>query len=266
MTTKLPLLSIALLAAAGCEVPDARTQAKAAEDVEQVEAVEPSRPVETVAIPSPPAAPSTEPSSPATSASPSARSEAALFDPDRANLEAPATYTVRFQTTKGPFEVLCKRANAPKAADRFYNLVKIGFYDDTALFRMVADPVPFVVQWGIHGNGKVNDRWVDAKVTPDPVIATNARGSLTFALGGEPKTFTTQIFINLANNARLDGMGFAPLCVVTGSGMAVVDHFFSGYGEESSRVQPQIQKDGNAFLRERFPQLDYIQSADVVAD
>jgi peptidyl-prolyl cis-trans isomerase A (cyclophilin A) len=184
-----------------------------------------------------------------------------MLDPKKANARAPAQFGVRVTTSQGVFELACKREWAPKAADRFYNLVRIGFYDDTALFRVITSPKPFVVQWGIHGDPKVNVKWNAMTSEPDPVQHSNTRGTLTFAMGGSPKTFSTQVFINLGDNPNLDAMGFAPVCSVVGEGMAVVDRFFADYAGKPSNQQDRIQAEGNGFLRRDFPNLDYIESA-----
>ena len=184
-----------------------------------------------------------------------------IKDPSKAKDKAPASFKVKFETTAGDFEVECKREWAPNGVDRFYNLVKMGFYDDSALFRVVKSPKPFVVQFGIHGNPEVSKVWRDSNLPPDPVKEANKRGTLTYAMAGSPDTRSTQLFINFGDNDRLDGMGFAPICKVTGDGMDVVDKIESSYGETPSRDQGQIQSSGNKYLREKYPKLDYIKTA-----
>ncbi|RMG39117.1 MAG: peptidylprolyl isomerase [Planctomycetota bacterium] len=171
---------------------------------------------------------------------------------------APQTYQVRFHTTKGDFVVEVHRDWAPRGADRFYRLVNEGFYDNCAFFRIVPN---FVVQFGINGDPSVQDRWRDAVILDDPVKQSNRRGTITFATSG-PHSRTTQVFINLADNGRLDEMGFAPFGEVI-EGMDVVDSLNAEYGERPD--QSRIQFEGNAYLKREFPRLDYILTARVVA-
>lgn len=185
----------------------------------------------------------------------------ALRDPTLARETAPESFAVTFDTTVGSFHVACTRAWAPHGVDRFYNLVKIGFFDDIAFFRVVRNPNPFVAQLGIHGVREVNAQWLDATIARDPPTQSNTRGRLTFAMSGKPDTRATQLFFNYGNNANLDRMGFAPICEVTGDGMAVVDKLYAGYGEELTDKQGRIARDGNAYLRKEYPKLDYVKSA-----
>lgn len=187
--------------------------------------------------------------------------EGPLYNPDQASERAPDTFRAKFETTAGDFVVECHREWAPNGADRFYNLVKIGFFDDVAFFRVVKTPRPFVVQWGIHGNPKVSSRWVDARIAPDKPVVSNERGRLTFAMAGEPDTRTTQVFINYSDNRPLDEKGFAPVCEVVDGGMKVVDGLNGEYGEGPTSEQGQIQAKGNVFLREAHPKLDYVKRA-----
>lgn len=183
-----------------------------------------------------------------------------LLKPSALHAKAPATFDVSFTTTKGTFVVTVHRAWAPRGADRFYNLVKAGFYNGDEFFRVVKG---FVVQFGISGYPQVSSAWQNANIPDDPVKASNTPGTLTFADGG-PNTRTTQLFINLANNAaNLDGQGFAPFGKVT-KGMTVVEKLYGGYGEAPSNAQPQIASQGNAFLKKKFPKLDSILRARLV--
>jgi peptidyl-prolyl cis-trans isomerase A (cyclophilin A) len=186
----------------------------------------------------------------------------ALLDPSLAKEQAPAKYRAKFTTTKGVFVVEVERALAPLGADRFYNLVKSGFFDGTKFFRVVDG---FMVQWGIHGTPAVAKAWQDANIQDDPVKSTNGRGTITFATAG-PNTRTTQVFINFADNARLDKSGFASFGKVA-SGMEVVDALYKGYGEGAPRGrgpdQGRIQAEGNAYLDKEFPQLDAIKHAEI---
>lgn len=181
---------------------------------------------------------------------------AALRTPAKLTETAPATYKVNFDTTAGPFVVEVTRAWAPKGADRFYNLVKHGYYNENRFFRVVPG---FIVQFGLYGDPKVQSVWRDANITDDPVTQSNKRGSLVFATAG-PNTRTTQLFINFRDNSGLDSRGFAPFGTVI-SGMENVDKINAEYGEAPN--QGTIQSQGNAYLNKQFPKLDYIKSATI---
>lgn len=187
-----------------------------------------------------------------------------LLDLEQAKATAPETYAVRFETTQGDFEVEVERAWAPNGADRLYNLVQLGYFDDVAFFRVIPR---FMAQFGIHGHKEVNDVWREARIPDDPVTQSNTRGMVSFATAG-PNSRTTQLFINFKNNANLDGMGFAPLGKVDDEGMKVVDALFQGYGEGAPRGrgpnQGLMQMHGNAYLKDKFPKLDYIKRARIV--
>ena len=183
-----------------------------------------------------------------------------LLRPTALHAQAPASFDVSFTTTKGTFVVSVHRAWAPRGADRFYNLVKAGFYNGNEFFRVVEG---FVVQFGISGDPKVSSAWQNANIRDDPVKTSNTVGTLTFADAG-PNTRTTQLFINLANNGpSLDSQGFAPFGKVT-KGLAVVKKLYGGYGEAPSNAQPEIASQGNTFLKKRFPKLDSILRARLV--
>jgi peptidyl-prolyl cis-trans isomerase A (cyclophilin A) len=188
---------------------------------------------------------------------------ATLKNPAALKDTAPATYKVAFDTSAGAFVVEVHRVWAPNGADRFYNLVKNGFYDNCRFFRVIPN---FMVQFGINGDPAVSAVWRNARIPVDPVKETNKRGSITYAMGGSPDTRTTQVFINFQNNARLDGDGFAPFGEVV-SGMAVVDKLYSGYGEGAPSGkgpnQGRIQMEGNAYLMKEFARLDYIKTATI---
>ena len=183
---------------------------------------------------------------------------AALMNPRSLTAKAPDTYKVRFKTTKGDIDVQVTRAWAPLGADRFWNLVRNGFYNDAAFFRVLPG---FVAQFGLPANPKLSGVWEAARITDDPVTQSNKRGTLSFATAG-PNTRTTQIFINYGENARLDSMGFAPFGVVLENGMAVADQFHSGYGERPN--QGRIGAEGKAYLDREFPQLDKILSIEIL--
>jgi len=187
---------------------------------------------------------------------------AKLKSPAALTEQAPATYTVNFDTTKGPIVITVHRDWAPNGADRFYNLVKNGFYDDVRFFRVIDG---FMAQFGIHGNPAISAAWRPANIKDDPVKQSNKRGFLTFATGG-PNTRTTQLFINFGDNAGLDKQGFSPIGEVT-KGMDVVDKLYNGYGEGAPRGkgpdQGRLQAEGNAYLAKDFPKLDYIKTATI---
>ena len=188
----------------------------------------------------------------------------ALLDPASLNEQAPEEYTVRLSTTEGPVHIEVTRAWAPRGADRFYNLVKSGYFTDVAFFRVIDG---FMAQVGLHGDPRVNAAWRDAKIEDDPVEMSNTRGMVTFATSGA-NSRVNQFFINFGDNSRLDPMGFAPFGKVREGDMAVVDRLYSGYGEGAPRgrgpMQGLIQSRGNEYLRAQFPELDYIESAEIV--
>lgn len=162
-----------------------------------------------------------------------------------------------FKTSKGEFQVEVHRDWAPLGADRFYNLVNNGFFDDARFFRVIEG---FVAQFGLNGDPRVSAAWSEARLEDDPVAESNRRGTITFATAGE-NSRTTQVFINFKDNSRLDGMGFAPFGEVV-SGMEVVDQLYSGYGD--GVAQNRIVAEGNEYLKKEFPDLDYVVEATVV--
>jgi cyclophilin family peptidyl-prolyl cis-trans isomerase len=182
----------------------------------------------------------------------------ALLHPSTLTAKAPDVYEVTFKTTAGDFVVTVTRAWAPIGADRFYNLVKHGFFTDAAFFRVVPG---FIVQFGLSANPAVNKVWDKASIKDDPVTQSNHAGYLTFATAG-PNTRTTQLFINFGENAALDSQGFAAFGKVT-AGMDVVQKIYSGYGE--SPDQALITDQGKAYLDKSFPKLDHIISATVTS-
>ena len=186
-----------------------------------------------------------------------------LSNPAALTEKAPDVYKAKFDTTKGTFVIQVTRSWAPLGADRFYNLVKNGFYDNCRFFRVISD---FMVQFGINGDPKVMAAWRNAKIQDDPVKQSNSRGNVSFAMAG-PNTRTTQVFINFGDNGGLDKQGFSPFGKVA-QGMNVVDSLFSGYGEGAPSGkgpdQGRIQSEGNPYLEKSFPRLDYIKSATIV--
>jgi len=193
---------------------------------------------------------------------PKNQEENPLMDPKHpdVNQKAPDEYRVKVVTSKGDFLIQVKREWAPRGADRFYNLVKNGFFDECRFFRVITD---FMVQFGISGDPKISAKWRDATILDDPVRQSNRRGLLSFATGG-PNTRTTQIFINFKKNDFLDRQGFSPFGEVT-EGMDVVDSLYAEYGEGapsgSGPDQGRIQREGNDYLKKDFEKLDHIKSA-----
>ena len=186
-----------------------------------------------------------------------------LGNPAALKEQAPPVYKVEFDTSKGPFVIEVHRDWAPNGADRFYNLVKNGFYDDVRFFRVIEG---FMAQFGVNGDPKVSAAWREARIKDDPVKVSNKRTFVTFATAG-PNTRTTQIFINYGDNSNLDGQGFSPFGQVV-SGMKVVDSLYGGYGEGApggrGPNQARVQTEGNAYLASAFPNLDYVKKATIV--
>lgn len=185
-----------------------------------------------------------------------------LANPAALREKAPATFKARFETSKGAFVVDVHRDWAPNGADRFYNLVKNGFYDGARFFRVLDG---FMAQFGINGDPKVSAVWREARIQDDPVRQSNRRGYITYAMAG-PNTRTSQLFINFGDNSALDRQGFSPFGQVT-SGMNVVDALYSGYGEGAPRGrgpdQGRVQMEGNAYLAKEFPRLDFVKKATI---
>lgn len=192
----------------------------------------------------------------------SSKPPAELLHPEKLTAKSPQLYTVTFKTTKGTFTIGVHRTWAPKAADRFYNLVKAHFFDGVEFFRVVPN---FVVQFGISPFPSVSKAWEHATIPDDtPVGVSNGRGGVSFASAG-PNTRTTQVFINTGNNQGLDSEGFTPFGAVD-SGLDVVDKLYSGYGDKPTPQQSQMMSQGNAFLQKHYPKLDYIKSARVTQE
>jgi peptidyl-prolyl cis-trans isomerase A (cyclophilin A) len=187
------------------------------------------------------------------------------LDPAHFNAPAPVEFRAKFITTKGGFVIDVHRDWAPLGADRFYNLVRSGFFQDASFFRVIAG---FMVQFGIASDPIVNGAWSSAVIRDDPVTRSNKRGNLTFASKG-PNTRTTQVFINFRDNPSLDGQGFAPLGEVV-EGIEVVDKLYSGYGEGSPNgtgpAQDRLAGEGRAYVDQEFSLLDRVISAVVIDD
>jgi len=195
---------------------------------------------------------------PAVTAAEAARQR--LLNPAQLNEKAPETFRAKFTTSKGDFVVEVSRAWSPNGADRFYNLVKNGYYNDCRFFRVIDN---FMVQFGINGDPSLNQVWYQARFADDPVKESNIRGHVSFAMTDQPNSRTTQIFINYKDNSFLDGDRFAPFGKVI-EGMNVVDSFFSEYEGVPSGNQQRIQSQGNAYLNKEFPKLDYVKSASIL--
>ena len=189
--------------------------------------------------------------------------DSGLLHPETLKAKAPDVYEATFTTSKGDFVVQVTRSWAPNEADRFYNLVKHGYFDGVEFFRVVPG---FVVQFGLTGSPAVNKAWENANMKDDPVTQTNAEGTITFAQTGSPNSRSTQVFINLGNNAGLDhsGQGFAPFGQIT-SGMDVVKSLYSGYADAPTGHQDEITNQGNNYLQKNFPKLDGIKSAKITS-
>lgn len=178
--------------------------------------------------------------------------------------DVPETFQVKLETTQGDVLIEVHRDWSPHGAARFHELVKLGFYDDCRFFRVMPG---FMVQWGIHGDPKVMDKWRDNNIPDDrPTgvnLQSNQRGMVTFAKAQSPNSRSTQIFVNYVNNASLDQQGFTPFGKVL-SGMEVLEALNAKYGGKASDQQPRIQREGNAFLDKAFPGLDSIKRASFV--
>jgi peptidyl-prolyl cis-trans isomerase A (cyclophilin A) len=195
---------------------------------------------------------------------PAAPDKPSLTEPAKLTEKAPDTFKAKLTTTKGDITIEVTRAWSPNGADRFYNLVKAGYFTDIAFFRAISG---FMCQFGIHGDPTISAAWRDAKIPDDKVgAASNVEGMVTFAMAG-PNTRTTQLFINLTDNARLDSMGFPPFGKVV-AGMDVVKKLNTEYGEGApggrGPHQGKVQMQGNAYLKKEFPNLDYIKSAELL--
>jgi peptidyl-prolyl cis-trans isomerase A (cyclophilin A) len=189
-----------------------------------------------------------------------------LLNPSSLKATAPPVFQALFTTTKGDFTIEVHRDWSPHGADRFYNLVKSGFFDGVTFFRVHPG---FMVQFGISSKPAVSKAWATANIPDDPVVGSNKRGYITYAMSSLPNSRTTQVFINFVDNTFLDSQRFAPFGQVT-SGMDVVDKLYSGYGEipamNGTGPDPgKIETEGKAYLDKSFPQLDSIKTAKIVS-
>ena len=248
------MIAICAVALAACETNESATSTPADKPAEEPAAAK--KPEEKPVEEKPPAE---EP--PAETQGEAAPSAEALMNPAALTEKAPDKFSVTFVTTEGDFTVDLTREWAPLGVDRFYNLVKNGYYTDIATFRVIDG---FMAQFGIHGDPAVNAKWREAKIADDPVKPgiSNTAGHLTYAMAG-PNTRTVQLFINHGDNRMLDGQGFRPIGKVAGDGMTVVKKWYAGYGEGAPRGkgpdQGRVQSQGNEYLKKDFPELSYIK-------
>ena len=188
-----------------------------------------------------------------------AQTNAKLATPTAFKEKAPDKYKAKFDTSAGAFVIEVTRSWAPLGADRFYNLVKGGFYDDVRFFRVLDG---FMAQFGMNGDPAIEAPWSKSNIQDDPVKESNKRGYVTFAKTSLPNSRSTQVFINFADNTPLDAQGFAPFGRVT-DGMGAVDKLYSGYGRNNVPDQGKLMAEGNAYLLKSYPKLDYIKKATV---
>jgi peptidyl-prolyl cis-trans isomerase A (cyclophilin A) len=186
---------------------------------------------------------------------------AKLKEPAALTEQAPAAYRARVETNHGTFVIEVHREWAPHAADRFYNLVKNGFYDNARFFRVLSG---FMVQFGLNGDPEIQRPWSSAGLPDEPAKQSNLRGFVSFARESSPNSRDTMVFINYKDNSYLDSEGFPPFGQVV-AGMEVVDTLYSGYGRTNVPDQRRILSEGNAYLAAEYPKLDFIRRARVDA-
>jgi peptidyl-prolyl cis-trans isomerase A (cyclophilin A) len=192
---------------------------------------------------------------------------AILRAPKLATHRAPDTFTVKLETSAGDISMDVTRAWSPKGADRFYALVRAGYYTDIAFFRVIPG---FMAQVGISGDPRLHPLWHQSGIPDEPIGAglSNTRGMVTYAKGG-PNTRSTQFFINFGNNGQLDAMGFPPFAKVQDKSMGVVAKIHSGYGECAPNGrgpdQGRLHREGTPYLKRDFPELTFIKRASVVS-
>jgi cyclophilin family peptidyl-prolyl cis-trans isomerase len=239
----------------GCK---AKEQTAETQPPEKPKAEAPAEPKAETPAPAP-----AQPEATASASAPAPRSgyDRALLRASLLKEKAPETFEVKFTTTRGDFIVAVHRDWAPIGADRFYNLVKHHFYDNASFFRVVPG---FVVQFGISAYPPVSAAWEKANIQDEPVTQSNKRGYLTYAKTSMPNTRSTQIFINLKDNAGLDRQGFSPFGYVDAQGMKVVDMLYDQYGDSSGPDQDQISKLGKPYLDKGWPKLDSIKTATLI--
>ena len=182
-----------------------------------------------------------------------------LKDPSQLTERAPESFRARVDSSHGAFVIAVEREWAPLAADRFYNLVKNGFYNGSRFFRVLDG---FMAQFGLHADPDVQSAWRTANLKDEPVMKSNTRGFVSFTRESSPNSRYTMIFINYKDNRYLDADGFAPFGQVV-SGMDVVDKLYSGYGRQNIPDQRRILREGNVFLQAEYPKLDFVKSATI---
>ncbi|WP_298782605.1 peptidylprolyl isomerase [uncultured Polaribacter sp.] len=185
-----------------------------------------------------------------------------LFKEKWTKQTAPAVFEARFETTKGNFDIVAKREWSPKGVDRLYTLIKNGFYTNMPIYRVVPN---FVAQFGIHDNPEVNKSWRNYGIEDEPVLVKNDSMTISFARGGK-RTRTTQIFINLKENHRLDRLTYSgvtgfPVVAKVINGADVILKFYDKYGDKLGRRQDSIQQYGNEFIKKNYPKVDFIHKA-----
>lgn len=188
--------------------------------------------------------------------------QSAAAEPGDNVAAAPAgdTYRVLFETTTGNFTIEVHPEWSPEGAKHFKELVEDGFYTDCAFFRAVPN---FMVQFGIAGDPAMNTKW-DKTIKDDPVVKSNSRGYVTYAKTNDPNSRSTQVFISFKDNSFLDRQGFSPFAIVLDDGMKIVDSINQEYGEPPGDAQFRLKAEGNAYLKAKMPNLDYIKSATIV--
>jgi len=207
-----------------------------------------------------PAAPKPASAQGATAPKPAAPAVNRLLSPATLTAKAPETFKVKFDTSKGPVLLEVHRAWAPKGADRFYNMVRAGYFSDVRFFRVIPN---FMAQFGVNGNPAVNKAWDAVRLMDDPPSGQkNVRGMLTYGTTGQPNSRGTQLFINYKDNSYLDAQGFVPIGQVT-EGMEIVELLNAEYGAAPQNQQGRIVEEGNKFLIASFPKLDYIKTATI---
>jgi peptidyl-prolyl cis-trans isomerase A (cyclophilin A) len=182
-----------------------------------------------------------------------------LRSPASLTEQAPATFKAKLDTSAGVIVIEVRRDWAPLGADRFYNLVKNGFYDDVRFFRVLEG---FMAQFGMNGTPSIQQVWGRTTFRDDPVKESNRRGYVSFAKSAAPNSRSTQLFINFVDNTPLDAQGFAPIGRVV-TGMDIVDKLYAGYGRNNVPDQSRISNEGNAYLQAQYPRLDYIKKATI---
>jgi len=184
-----------------------------------------------------------------------------LKDPTQLIERAPDLFQARFETSQGTFVIAVEREWAPLAADRFYNLVKNGFYNDARFFRVLDG---FMAQFGLHADPTIQSAWRSANLKDEPVKKSNTRGFVSFTRESSPNSRYTMIFVNYKDNSYLDADGFAPFGQVV-SGMEVLDRLYSGYGRQNLPDQRRILTEGNAYLLAEYPKLDFVKTATITS-